>query len=79
MPVQKAVAENWEKLTGKHLLEGYGLTECSPLVAGNPHNLKSYSGSIGFPVPSTEIRLLDDDGTDVQEGQRVKCGSVVRR
>ena len=69
MPVQKAVAENWEKLTGKHLLEGYGLTECSPLVAGNPHNLKSYSGSIGFPVPSTEIRLLDDDGTDVQEGQ----------
>ena len=69
MPVQKAVAENWEKLTGKHLLEGYGLTECSPLVAGNPHNLKSYSGSIGFPVPSTEIRLMDDDGTDVQEGQ----------
>ena len=69
MPVQKAVAENWEKLTGKHLLEGYGLTECSPLVAGNPHNLKSYSGSIGFPVPSTDIRLLDDDGKDVQEGQ----------
>lgn len=69
MPVQKAVAENWEKLTGKHLLEGYGLTECSPLVAGNPHNLKSYSGSIGFPVPSTEIRLLDDDGAEVPDGQ----------
>ncbi|CQI90043.1 long-chain-fatty-acid--CoA ligase [Yersinia rohdei] len=62
MPVQKAVAERWEKLTGKHLLEGYGLTECSPLVTGNPYDLKHYSGSIGLPVPSTDVRLVDDDG-----------------
>jgi long-chain acyl-CoA synthetase len=69
MSVQKAVAERWEKLTGKHLLEGYGLTECSPLVSGNPHDLKHYSGSIGLPVPSTDIRLVDDDGKDVPAGK----------
>lgn len=69
MSVQKAVAERWEKLTGKHLLEGYGLTECSPLVSGNPHDLKHYSGSIGLPVPSTDIRLVDDGGKDVPAGE----------
>ncbi|MBE0153150.1 long-chain-fatty-acid--CoA ligase FadD [Serratia fonticola] len=69
MSVQRSVAEKWEKLTVHHLLEGYGLTECSPLVAGNPHDLKHYSGSIGLPVPSTDIRLVDDDGKDVPLGQ----------
>lgn len=69
MPVQKAVAERWEKLTGHHLLEGYGLTECSPLVAGNPYDLKRYSGSIGLPVPSTQVRLVDDDGHEVALGE----------
>ncbi|AHG18316.1 long-chain fatty acid--CoA ligase [Chania multitudinisentens RB-25] len=69
MSVQKAVAERWEKLTGKHLLEGYGLTECSPLVSGNPHDLMHYSGSIGLPVPSTDIRLVDDDGKEVPAGE----------
>ena len=69
MPVQKAVAEKWEKLTGKHLLEGYGLTECSPLVTGNPYDLKHYSGSIGLPVPSTDVRLLDDEGNAVALGE----------
>lgn len=69
MSVQKSVADKWEKLTGKHLLEGYGLTECSPLVAGNPYDLKHYSGSIGLPVPSTEVRLVDDNGQDVAPGQ----------
>ncbi|HFP3027518.1 long-chain-fatty-acid--CoA ligase FadD [Yersinia enterocolitica] len=69
MPVQKAVAEKWEKLTRKHLLEGYGLTECSPLVTGNPYDLKHYSGSIGLPVPSTDVRLVDDEGNDVAMGE----------
>ncbi|HGE9141333.1 TPA: long-chain-fatty-acid--CoA ligase FadD [Yersinia enterocolitica] len=69
MPVQKALAEKWEKLTGKHLLEGYGLTECSPLVTGNPYDLKHYSGSIGLPVPSTDVRLVDDEGNDVAMGE----------
>lgn len=69
MPVQKAVAEKWQKLTGKHLLEGYGLTECSPLVTGNPYNLSTYSGSIGLPVPSTDIKLVDDEGNEVAPGK----------
>jgi long-chain acyl-CoA synthetase len=67
--VQKSVAERWEALTGLHLLEGYGLTECSPLVTGNPYDLKHYSGSIGLPVPSTDIRLVDENGHDVAEGE----------
>lgn len=69
MAVQKAVAERWQQLAGKHLLEGYGLTECSPVVTGNPYNLQHYSGNIGFPLPSTEIRIVDDNGKDVQQGE----------
>ncbi|CBJ81368.1 acyl-CoA synthetase (long-chain-fatty-acid--CoA ligase) [Xenorhabdus bovienii str. Jollieti] len=65
MAVQRIVAEKWQNLTGCHLLEGYGLTECAPLVSGNPYNLTHYSGSIGFPVPSTEIKLVSDDGNEV--------------
>ncbi len=67
--VQQAVAERWEKLTGRHLLEGYGLTESSPLVAGNPYDLQRYSGSIGLPVPSTDVRIVNDDGQDVVPGE----------
>lgn len=67
--VQRAVAERWEKLTGKHLLEGYGLTESSPLVAVNPYDLKHYSGSIGLPVASTDVRIIDDNGNDVGSGE----------
>ncbi|MEX0446071.1 long-chain-fatty-acid--CoA ligase FadD [Xenorhabdus sp. SGI246] len=69
MAVQSAVADKWEKLTGCHLLEGYGLTECAPVVACNPYNLTHYSGSIGFPVPSTEIKLVDDEGIEVFQGE----------
>lgn len=61
MAVQRAVAEKWKAITGIHLLEGYGLTECSPLVAGNPYDLKDYSGAIGLPVPSTDVRIIDDE------------------
>lgn len=62
MAVQRAVAEKWKKITGIHLLEGYGLTECSPLVTGNPYDLVDYSGAIGLPVPSTEARIIDEQG-----------------
>jgi long-chain acyl-CoA synthetase len=60
--VQRSVAEKWKQVTGKHLLEGYGLTECSPLVAGNPYDETEYTGAIGIPVPSTEVRIVNDDG-----------------
>ncbi len=62
MAVQRAVAEKWQKITGIHLLEGYGLTECAPLVTGNPYDLSEYTGAIGLPVPSTEVRIVDDEG-----------------
>ncbi|AYA40278.1 long-chain-fatty-acid--CoA ligase FadD [Xenorhabdus nematophila] len=69
MAVQRVVAEKWENLTGCHLLEGYGLTECAPLVSANPYNLAHYSGSIGFPVASTEVKLVGDDGNEVPSGK----------
>lgn len=69
MPVQHVVAERWEKLTGRFLLEGYGLTECAPLVSANPHDMDYHSGSIGLPVPSTEVKLIDDEGEEVPPGE----------
>ncbi|QJR82201.1 long-chain-fatty-acid--CoA ligase FadD [Alteromonas pelagimontana] len=69
MAVQRPVAEKWHKVTGTVLLEGYGLTECSPVVAVNPPQIDAYTGAIGLPVPSTDIRLLNDDGIEVPEGE----------
>lgn len=69
MAVQKAVAERWEKLTGHYLLEGYGLTECSPLVSVNPYDITCHTGSIGLPVPSTDVRIVDDEDKDVPPGE----------
>jgi long-chain acyl-CoA synthetase len=69
MAVQQAVAEKWEAITGKPLIEAYGLTETSPAVSINPLDLKSYNGSIGLPVSSTEVSLRDDDAKEVPLGE----------
>ena len=69
MAVQRPVAEKWQKVTGTVLLEGYGLTECSPVVAVNPPQLEAYKGAIGLPVPSTDIMLIDDNGNEVGVGE----------
>ncbi|MEW5862058.1 MAG: long-chain-fatty-acid--CoA ligase [Pseudomonadota bacterium] len=69
MAVQKAVAERWKQVTGRTLLEGYGLTETSPCATMNPLDLAEYNGSIGLPLPSTEITLRDDNDRDVPLGQ----------
>ncbi|MBT0587461.1 long-chain-fatty-acid--CoA ligase FadD [Alteromonas oceanisediminis] len=69
MAVQRPVAEKWQEVTGTVLLEGYGLTECSPVVTVNPPSLEAYKGSIGMPVPSTDIKLMDDDGNEVGVGE----------
>jgi len=69
MAVQKAVADRWKQVTGRTLLEGYGLTETSPCATMNPLNLEAYSGSIGLPMPSTEVVLRDDAGKEVALGE----------
>lgn len=69
MAVQRAVAENWSKVTGSVLLEGYGLTECAPVVTTNPYDITEYTASIGIPVPSTDIKIVDDEGNEVPMGE----------
>lgn len=64
MAVQRPVAERWQQVTKSGLLEGYGLTECCPMVTLNPYNETSFNGSIGLPAPSTDIRIVKDDGAD---------------
>ena len=67
--IQQAVAEKWRKVTGLPLIEGYGLTETSPLVSANPVTLDRYTGTIGLPVAATEISLRDDAGRIVADGE----------
>jgi long-chain acyl-CoA synthetase len=66
--IQRTVAERWQNVTGLVLLEGYGLTECCPTVTINPPQLQAYKGSIGMPIPSTDIKLVDEDGNEVPMG-----------
>jgi long-chain acyl-CoA synthetase len=69
MAVQRPVAEQWEKLTGCRIVEGYGLSETSPALTCNPPTTSTFNGSIGLPVPSTYISIRDDDGNELPFGQ----------
>ncbi|WNC70942.1 long-chain-fatty-acid--CoA ligase FadD [Thalassotalea psychrophila] len=69
MAVQKPVAERWQHVTKTGLIEGYGLTECSPFVTISPYNLEGYDGSIGIPAPSTDIKIIADDGSECSLGE----------
>jgi len=69
MAVQRPVAEKWEQLTKTRLIEGYGLTECCPLVTICPYNQEHYSGSIGLPASSTDIRIMREDGSEADIGE----------
>ncbi|MGH8274427.1 MAG: AMP-binding protein, partial [Gammaproteobacteria bacterium] len=82
MAVQRAVAERWKKLTGIPLIEGYGLTETSPVVTANPLTIKEYTGSIGLPMPSTDISIRNDAGEELplgEEGELCVSGPQVMR
>jgi long-chain acyl-CoA synthetase len=68
MAVQRAIAERWHRLFGIPIIEGYGLTETSPIACANPLNIEEYTGAIGLPVPSTEAAILDDAGAEVALG-----------
>ncbi|HUG59682.1 MAG TPA: AMP-binding protein, partial [Candidimonas sp.] len=72
--VQRSVAEKWKAVTGLPLIEGYGLSETSPVVSANPTDASDYSGDIGFPLPLTEVMLLDDKGRQATPGQAGELG-----
>ncbi|MDR2013161.1 MAG: AMP-binding protein [Rhodanobacter sp.] len=69
MAVQRAVAERWKKMTGCSLLEAYGLTETAPAACINPLDTVDYNGSIGLPIPSTDVSIHGDDGKPLKFGE----------
>jgi len=69
MAVQRAVAERWKQVTGVPLIEAYGLTETAPGAIGNPLNIEDWTGTLGVPMPSTEVAILDDEGNELPLGQ----------
>jgi len=73
MALQRNVAERWKEVTGNAVVEGYGLTECSPIVTQAPVDISkpgpTFTGSIGVPVPSTEVRMRREDGTWADIGE----------
>jgi long-chain acyl-CoA synthetase len=70
MAVQQAVAQRWQAVTGIPIIEGYGLSETSPCATTNPPTATAFSGTVGLPLPSTEVSIRDDDGNEVPLGQR---------
>lgn len=82
MSVQRAVAERWQQAMGVPLIEGYGLTEASPIVCVNPLDLKTFSGAIGLPLPSTQVAIRDEAGEELPlgaEGELYVKGPQVMR
>ncbi|MDE2346583.1 MAG: AMP-binding protein, partial [Gammaproteobacteria bacterium] len=69
MAVQRAVASKWRQVTGVTLVEAYGLTETAPAACINPLDLKEFNGSIGLPIPSTDISIRDDEGNELKIGE----------
>ena len=68
MAVQKAVDDKWHAITGTHIIEGYGLSETSPVATCNRCDIDAFTGTIGLPVPSTEVAIIDDDGRELAVG-----------
>ena len=69
MAVQQAVADRWLKVTGTPIIEGYGLSETSPVATANRVDIKEFTGTIGVPIPSSEVQILDDDSNPLPYGQ----------
>jgi long-chain acyl-CoA synthetase len=69
MSTQQGVAERWQQAMGVPLIEGYGLTEASPIVCANPLDAKKFSGAIGMPLPSTLVEIRDEAGRELPPGE----------
>jgi long-chain acyl-CoA synthetase len=69
MAVQEATAHEWASVTGTQIIEGYGLSETSPVVTTNPLDLPEFNGCVGLPLPGTDISIRDDDGNEVPLGE----------
>ncbi len=69
MAVQKSVADRWKSLTGNHITEGYGLSETSPVATANRCSAGVFTGTIGLPIPSTDVSICDDDGNELPIGE----------
>ena len=69
MAVQRAVAEHWARVTGSTLLQGYGLTETSPVVTSNPPDIAKFTGSVGLPIPSTDVCIIDEQDLPLSVGE----------
>ncbi|MGI4845936.1 MAG: long-chain-fatty-acid--CoA ligase [Janthinobacterium lividum] len=69
MAVQKAVNDKWKQVTGTAIIEGYGLSETAPVATCNRADVKEFTGTIGLPIPSTDIAILDDEGKPMGIGQ----------
>ncbi len=67
--VQEAVSNKWQQATGQHITQAYGLSETSPVLHANPLSKNDFNGTIGIPIPSTEIKLLDDNDNEVPIGE----------
>jgi long-chain acyl-CoA synthetase len=74
MALQPAVSERWQRLMGQPLIEGYGLSETSPIVCANRLDATGCTGKLGLPVPSTEVAILDDDGRPLPAGSIGEIG-----
>jgi long-chain acyl-CoA synthetase len=76
MALQASVSERWRELTGTPIVEGYGLTESSPVITFNPLTGLAKDGTIGIPVPSTEVKCVDEKGKEVPVGE---AGEIIAR
>ena len=69
MAIHPAVAQQWQAVTGKAIIEGYGMSECSPVISANPTDANTFSGSVGLPLAQTSVVILDDNQQPVRKGE----------